>query len=158
MINLHTTFNITIMIDLFLIAMAVVNALLLLAFYRILHVNPEAKNKIFYFQFNDGLDFINYLAKDFLFFMILAHLMLFCGLGECLSPHRGRHPDHNTEIPETPPAFAVTSMLTHCLYSSFESYGYIHLHKVIKSAECRFFLQVLQWHKQQQFSQAFIRE
>ena len=64
------------MTDLFLIVMAVVNALLLLAFYRILHVNPEAKNKMFYFQFNDGLDFINYLAKDFLFFMILAHLML----------------------------------------------------------------------------------
>ena len=62
--------------DLFLIAMAVANALLLFAFYRILHVNPEAKNKMFYFQFNDGLDFINYLAKDFLFFMILAHLML----------------------------------------------------------------------------------
>ena len=71
--------------DLFLIVMAVVSALLLLAFYRILHVNPEVKNKIFYFQFNDGLDFINYLAKDFLFFMILAHLMLFCGLGECLA-------------------------------------------------------------------------
>ena len=50
--------------------MAIVNALLLLAFYHILHVNPEAKNKMFYFQFNDGLDFINYLAKDFLFFMI----------------------------------------------------------------------------------------
>ena len=59
--------------------MAVVNALLLLAFYRILHVNPEAKNKMFYFQFNDGLDFINYLAKDFLFFMILAHLMWIAG-------------------------------------------------------------------------------
>ena len=28
---------------------------------------------------------INYLAKDFLFFMILAHLMLFCGLEECLT-------------------------------------------------------------------------
>ena len=55
---MHTTFNITIMMDLFLIAMAVVNALLLLAFYRILHVNPEAKNKMFYFQFNDGLDWI----------------------------------------------------------------------------------------------------
>ena len=79
---MHTTFNITIMMDLFLIAMAVVNALLLLAFYRILHVNPEAKNKMFYFQFNDGLDFINYLAKDFLLSMILTHLMLFCGLGE----------------------------------------------------------------------------
>ena len=64
---MHTTFNITIMMDLFLIAMAVANALLLFAFYRILHVNPEAKN------------------KDFLFFMILAHLMLFCGLGECLT-------------------------------------------------------------------------
>ena len=71
--------------DLFLIAMAVANALLLFAFYRILHVNPEAKNKMFYFQFNDGMDFINYLAKDFLFFMILAHLMLFCGLEECLT-------------------------------------------------------------------------
>ena len=45
----------------------------------------KISNKIFYFQFNDGLDFINYLAKDFLFFMILAHLMLFCGLGECLT-------------------------------------------------------------------------
>ena len=56
---MHTTFNITIMMDLFLIAMD--------------------------FQFNDGLDFINYLAKDFLFFMILAHLMLFCGLEECLT-------------------------------------------------------------------------
>ena len=33
--------------DLFLIAMAVANALLLFAFYRILHVNPEVKNKIF---------------------------------------------------------------------------------------------------------------
>ena len=65
--------------DLFLIVMAVANALLLFAFYRILHVNPEAKNKMFYFQFNDGLDL------DFLFFMILAHLMLFCGLGECLT-------------------------------------------------------------------------
>ena len=64
---MHTTFNITIMIDLFLIAMAVVNALLLLAFYRILHVNPEAKNKMFYFQFNDGLDFINlHLVADIL--------------------------------------------------------------------------------------------
>ena len=52
------------MMDLFLIVMAVANALLLLAFYRILHVNPEAKNKIFYFQFNDGLDFINYLAAS----------------------------------------------------------------------------------------------
>ena len=62
MINLHTTFNITIMMDLFLIAMAVANALLLFAFYRILHVK-----------------------KDFLFFMILAHLMLFCGLEECLT-------------------------------------------------------------------------
>ena len=82
---MHTTFNITIMMDLFLIAMAAANALLLFAFYRILHVNPEAKNKMFYFQFNDGLDFINYLAKDFLFFMILAHLMLFCGLEECLT-------------------------------------------------------------------------
>ena len=77
---MHTTFNITIMIDLFLIAMAVANALLLLVFCRMLHVNPEVKNKMFYFQFNDGLDFINYLAKDFLLFMILAHLMLFCGL------------------------------------------------------------------------------
>ena len=73
------------MIDWFLIAMSVVNALLLLAFYHILHVNPEAQNKMFYFQFNDGLDFINYLAKDFLLFMILAHLMLFCGLEGCLT-------------------------------------------------------------------------
>ena len=89
------------MMDLFLIAMAVANALLLLVFYRMLHVNPEVKNKMFYFQFNDGLDFINYLAKDFLFFMILAHLI----------PHRGRHPDHNTEIPETPP--------TECLIQYF---------------------------------------
>ena len=47
------------MMDLFLIAMAVANALLLLVFYRMLHVNPEVKNKMFYFQFNDGLDFIN---------------------------------------------------------------------------------------------------
>lgn len=70
------------MTDLFLITMAIVNSLLLLVFYRTLHVKAEARNKIFHFQFSDGLDFINYLAKDFLLSMILTHLMLFCGLGE----------------------------------------------------------------------------
>ena len=70
------------MIDLFLITMAIANSLLLLVFYRTLNVKTEARNKTFHFQFTDGLDFINYLAKDFLLSMILTHLMLFCGLGE----------------------------------------------------------------------------
>ena len=35
------------MTDLFLITMAIVNSLLLLVFYRTLHVKAEAKNKIF---------------------------------------------------------------------------------------------------------------
>ena len=90
------------MTDLFLIVMAVVNALLLLAFYRILHVNPEAKNKMFYFQFNDGLDHDTGPPDAVLRPRGVLNAM------DCRrSPHRGRHPDHNTEIPETPPAFAV---------------------------------------------------
>lgn len=65
------------MTDLWIILTALVNTILLLLLYRMLHVKAKTAKRFLTFQFADSLDFFNHLVKDMLISILLAHLMLF---------------------------------------------------------------------------------
>lgn len=85
----HTTtliLNDFIMIDLWLIIIALLNTLLLFLLNKKYPYNSirggEGKRKIFSLHIDGGLDFINALSRDFLLSMIFTHLLLFIGILE----------------------------------------------------------------------------